>query len=69
MLCSLEGKVMFRIMTETEIAKSKAEVQKLYSTGLPEDHITAILMDVTFGGSGYPEATARIKAKTILKIL
>jgi hypothetical protein len=56
-------------MSQDEINTQDARVRALYATGSREDHITAILMDVTISGSGYPEATARKKAKAILKMI
>lgn len=60
---------MLQIMSQDEINTQDARVRALYATGSREDHITAILMDVTISGSGYPEATARKKAKAILKMI
>jgi hypothetical protein len=60
---------MIRLMSDEEIRESEEKVRSLYASPDLEDQVVAILMDMSVGGHGDHEHSARAKARAILSRL
>ena len=60
---------MLRALSEEEVQLSRDRVRELYMSAWTVDNITAVLMDIHAGGTGYDESTARVKAHKIISWL
>jgi hypothetical protein len=60
---------MLRTMSDEEVQLQKDRVRELYMSAWTVDNFTAILMDVSAGGTGYNEDIARVKAHKIVSWL
>lgn len=57
---------MMITMSDEEVKLQRDRVRELYMSAWTVDNVTAVLMDMNAGGTGFHEATARAKAHKIV---